>query len=167
MALPWLDTLLALAALDSPQAFLKDLIRVDKPSKAILPVFFHQADACLVTSNAFQVACELNPQLRKTLQVRATSPEVVTALFFFRRGQVSAAREQLELAIAKLHDSPAGIQVLTVFQCERMLKCPVACLDSTRELLRQRERLRPEHPTPNGSLSASPNRGPHSSKLSP
>jgi hypothetical protein len=67
-------------------------------------------------------------------------------LFFFRRGEASKAREQLEPAVLTLHESEAGRQVLTVFQCERMVKVPGSACQATRELLAGRDRLRKPAP---------------------
>ena len=58
------------------------MTRIDNTSRTVLPVFFRQADACVITSNVFEIACELNPQLQKELRVLATSPEVVSSVFF-------------------------------------------------------------------------------------
>ena len=99
----WLDTLLAGQSVGSAEKFLGTVTRMENPSKAILQVFFHQAEACLVTSNGFEVACELNPQLRKNLKVLAVSPEVVPALFFFRPDYTASNRQQMESAILTMH----------------------------------------------------------------
>jgi phosphonate transport system substrate-binding protein len=147
LALPWLDCVLAAQQLEPPERLLASIRKTEKPSKAMLPVFFRQAEACLVTSNAFDTASELNPQLRKELRVLAMSPEVVPAVFFFRCGYKSFAREQLEPSIVALHQSPAGLQVLTVFQCDQMMKCPASCLEATRQLLARRDRLRGATPS--------------------
>jgi phosphonate transport system substrate-binding protein len=106
----------------------------------VLQVFFHQADACLVTSNVFALACELNPQLRKELRVLADSPAVVPSVFFFRSGYVAKLRDQLEPAVVEMDQSPAGQEVLTVFQCDGMIKLPVACLNGSRQLLAEYSR---------------------------
>jgi phosphonate transport system substrate-binding protein len=135
LAAQWLDTLLARQTLGPAKKFFGALTKIESPSKAVLQVFFHQADACLVTSNVFALACELNPQLRKELRVLAVSPEVVPSLFFFRPGYVSKVRDQLEPSILELNKTPAGQEVLTVFQCDGMIKRPVSCLDGSRQLL--------------------------------
>ena len=136
----WLDTLLAGQSLGPAEKLLGTVTKIESPSKAILQVFFHQAEACLVTSNMFEVACELNPQLRKQLMILAVSPDVVPALFFFRPGYASSQRHQLESAILELDKTPAGLQVLTVFQSDGMVKRPISCLDGSRQLLADYER---------------------------
>jgi len=156
LAPQWLDTLLARQSLRPAEFFLGALTKIESPSKAVLQVFFHQADACLVTSNVFALACELNPQLRKQLRVLAVSPEVVPSLFFFRPGYASKVRDQLEPSILELNKTSAGLEVLTVFQCDSMIKRPLSCLDGSRQLLAEygRAQSRTASITPAGSLQS-------------
>src|ERR1019366_2578668 len=156
LALQWFDTLLARQSMGPAEAVLGSLTKNDSPSKAVLQVFFHQADACLVTSNVFALASELNPQLRKELKILAVSPAVVPALFFFPPGYTNTLRQQMESAILSMRKTPAGIQVLTVFQSDGMVQCPLASLDGTRQLLAEYERVknRPAAATPAGSMQS-------------
>lgn len=140
LASAWLDTLLAPASSATKPLPPPLITRIEKPSQPILQVFFHRADACLVTSNAFQVASELNPQLRRSLRVLAVSPPFVPSLFFFHPGHTSPHQATWEAAILELNRTPTGRQVLTVFQADKMEKRPFSCLDSARQVLAQRDR---------------------------
>ena len=51
-----------------------------KPSQAILPVFFKQAEAALVTRATFDTAVELNPQLGAALRTLSRSPQLIPAV---------------------------------------------------------------------------------------
>ena len=84
---------------------------------------------------------ELNPQLGQQLKVLAASPELVPSVFCFRTDFSSSMKEQLLAEIAKVHQSPSGQQVLTMFQSERLEERPVVCLDSALELLVRHRRL--------------------------
>lgn len=142
LALPWLETLMAdHARRQSKQKFESPTI-VENPSKAILQVFFHQADAAVVTAEAFDVACELNPQLRKDLKVLCDSPALISAFFMF---QPSSGRERnmetVEKAILDLHTTPGGRQVLTVMQSSKMKKHPFSILDNTIQFVKKHQRL--------------------------
>jgi phosphonate transport system substrate-binding protein len=143
LSLPWLVGLFAAYSLGLPQEELNRLERVDRPSRALLQVFFRQADAAVVTSNVLATACELNPQLSRELRVLATSPPVVPVLFFFRETYRTPARAALEPAMLTVHESTEGRQVLTVFQSDRMMLCPLSALDGTRDLLTSSTRGRP------------------------
>jgi phosphonate transport system substrate-binding protein len=142
LALPWLETELARGSLGPAKDFFRAITKIENPSKAVLQVFFHQADACLVTSNVFELACELNPQLHQKLRVLAISPAVVPGLFCFRSGYTPGIRDQMESAMMTLNQTPSGLQVLTVFQSDGMVKQPLASLDSTRQLLAEYQRVK-------------------------
>ena len=143
-ALDWLAMLLTEATgavspstADHPRG---TLIKVENTSKAILQVFFGQADAALVTSQAFDLACELNPQLGRDLAVLAVSQPFVPSAFVFRPGYQGWIREQLEAAIMDLPQTVAGRQLLTTFKCSRMEKHPASVLDSTVAFINKHKR---------------------------
>lgn len=141
-AWPWLHTLLAARGLGRPGDCFSSISTVESPSKAVLRVFFHQTDVCLVTTNAFDLACELNPQLRRDLQVLAVSPPMVPSLMFLRPDYRGSAQAELESALVELHLTTAGLQVLTMFLGNRLEKLPLSSLDSTREVFAAFARLR-------------------------
>jgi phosphonate transport system substrate-binding protein len=140
-ALPWLETVLADRGLGRVENLFGEITTTEKPSKGVLQVFFHQADACLLSAGAFEVACELNPQLRKNLKVMAVSPPLISTVLFFRSSCTSHALSEMEATLLELDSSVAGQQVLTVFQSSRMLKQPLASFEPTRRVLTDYHRL--------------------------
>jgi hypothetical protein len=74
--------------------------------------------------------------------VLATSPALIASFFFFRPSYTGAGRQELEAALMDLHTTPAGQQVLTVFQGARMERQPLSCLETTRQLLAEFERVK-------------------------
>lgn len=106
-------------------------------SKAILRVFFGQAKATLVTRDAFDLACELNPQLRKSLHVIAQSPPFITSLMMFRPGWHGKSRDSFEKALLHLQNSPGGKQILTIHQSARMLRVPSSDLQPSVEFVKK------------------------------
>lgn len=131
----WLKSVLAEHAPGTGSSRLENLTIVDNPSKAILQIFFRQSDAAIVTTDAFELACELNPQLRKDIKILSTSPPFFTSFFIFRPTWQGPSRERVESAIMTLHTTPGGQQVLNVFQSSRMEKHPGSILDGTRQFL--------------------------------
>jgi ABC-type phosphate/phosphonate transport system substrate-binding protein len=140
-ALPWLETVLASQHLGPLQDFLGETTPLETPSKSVLRVFFRQSDACLLSTNAFAMACEMNPQLQQQLKVLLTSPPLVPSLMFFRKNYTLRQRRELEHALEILHKTTAGQQVLTVFQGSQVVKRHLAFLDSTRQVLNDSARL--------------------------
>jgi ABC-type nitrate/sulfonate/bicarbonate transport system substrate-binding protein len=158
LAAAWLDTLLSRQSPESADVVMQAVSKVERPSKAVLMVFFGQADACVVTTNVFELAAELNPQLHENLHVIAISPEVVPAVFFFRPDYVVPERTEMEKAIVGLHETEAGLQSLTLFQCDAMTAQSLSCLESTRQLLADCRSGRPALPAATKPGAAFPSR---------
>jgi phosphonate transport system substrate-binding protein len=141
LAQPWLDTLLVKDGGKPSAEWLGKITQCPKLSKVVLPVFFHQSDACVVTRTGFETMCELNPQIGKQLKVIARSPEVVPAVFCFRADYAPSFKEDLFAGVRNLHQTVAGQQVLTIFQSEKIEDQPASCLDSALEMLATHDRL--------------------------
>ena len=138
----WLDILLAERGLGTASSF----FNIEKPSKpqlAILPVFFHQKDACIVTRRAFQTMIELNPQLGRSLKVIATSPNVVPGGFVFRSDAPQSIRDKTLASFEYVNSSPAYQQALTLFQTQQLKVFPTSILDKSFELLATHSRMGP------------------------
>lgn len=142
LAPQWLETLLETRSAALADQVSRNTSNIENASRAVLQVFFRKADASVVTSNVFEMVSELNPQVHKELRVLASSPEVVPNIFFFRSGYTSPVRDKLEAALEAIHNSPAGRQILTVFQCDSMVKRPISILEGTNRMLAEYERLR-------------------------
>ena len=138
----WLDVILSEKNLGPCADHFGQVLTARKLAKVVLPVFFRQQDACIVTRRGFDTMCELNPQVRAQLRVMATSPDLVPVVGFIRRGYVSPLRDTLMAALHGLEKSANGEQVLTLFQVDQMQECPARLLDSARELLVAHRRLK-------------------------
>jgi phosphonate transport system substrate-binding protein len=141
LARPWLDTLLCQNGLKPAEQFAKPVTEARKLTKTVLPVFFRQVDACVVTRKGFKTMVELNPQVGKQLKILASSPPLVPDGFFFRTGYPAQPLEKMINELARIHSTAAGQQVLTVFQTDYMQENPVSCLDNSMELLAAWHRL--------------------------
>ena len=130
----WLEVLLASEGLGLPAAFFADISRVTKPARVALPVFFHQEDACVITRRGLDLIGELNPQVGAQLRILATSPKIVPALTCFRANYPRAQTERVSVAVSRSHLWPAGKQVMTIFQCDRVEAQPLSALNPTRDL---------------------------------
>jgi ABC-type phosphate/phosphonate transport system substrate-binding protein len=137
----WLETRLLQEGLPPAGGFFSDVRGTRRPSQAILPVFFGQADACLTTLYAFQLTCELNPQLARELTVLDRSPEVLGGVIAFRRGYAGPGRERILARLASLHEDPQGKQILRLFGMDRLLPFEPEYLTSAEALIQEHDRL--------------------------
>lgn len=137
----WLDTLLASAHLGAAATFLGRVDSSPKLSHVVLPVFFRQTDACLVTRPGYATMCELNPQLAKQLRILAESPKLVTTLLAFDRDSSPETRRKFRVAITELHNSVVGRQALMLFGTAHLVPADISALHTSLELLHAYERL--------------------------
>jgi phosphonate transport system substrate-binding protein len=142
----WLDTLLGSAHLGAMDTFLGRLESSPKLSRVVLPVFFRQTDACLVTRRGYDTMCDLNPQLAKQLHPLAVSPKLVTTFLAFHKDSPAETRRRFLAAVTDLHKTVAGRQALMLFGSTRLVPADVAVLRTSFELLHAYERLQGKAP---------------------
>lgn len=118
---------------DVPQQVVR-VEEVDSVSKAILPVFFGNADACVVSDEAFQVMKELNPQIGKKLISVQTSPTYLEILLCIWKGYTDD-REVLLDSVADMHMNPSGKQVMMLFRIAKLIEFQESFLENSRNLL--------------------------------
>lgn len=141
LALPWLDTLLLAAGRGPSGESVGKIELAHKPTQAVLPVFFGKADACLVSQSAYDTMTEMNPQIRQRLRLIARSPKFLSAFMVLRLDLEADLKRTIASAMGELHQSPAGAQILSLFQGQPLAKMPLSVLDSARAMLAQREQL--------------------------
>jgi ABC-type phosphate/phosphonate transport system substrate-binding protein len=142
LAPAWLDTAVADV---SPGGFDRHFSQVTycgRLSKAVLPVYFQQADVCLVEHRSFLLMSELNPQLSRDLQVILRSPKIVPHMLAFHRRCAPAKQAAFRKALLDLHQSAAGKQALTLFQSGKLLTADHTILRSAVEIATASDRIR-------------------------
>lgn len=146
LARVWLDTLLASAHLEAAETFLGRIESNAKLSSVVLPVFFRQTDACLITKRGYRTLCELNPQLAAQLRPLATSPGFITAFLVFHKDSAPEMRHRFLQAITDLHKTIEGQQALMLFGGTHLVRADLSVLHSSLELLRTYEKLKGKPP---------------------
>jgi ABC-type phosphate/phosphonate transport system substrate-binding protein len=135
LAVIWLDTILLNKGLEPAEAFFGVIESEKNAGKVILPVFFNQADACVVTRTMYNTMVELNPQIGQKLKTIEVSPALVPSFFCFTRNSDIKIREKVLKEISRWHLSTFGKQSLTMFQCDGLETHPISCLDSALNLI--------------------------------
>jgi ABC-type phosphate/phosphonate transport system substrate-binding protein len=118
---------------------------VDKESRSqrqVFNLFFGKADAAVVRGYAFELAVELNPQIREQVRVLERIPIYPGALGLFGRQTDPAFREYVIGKVPSIQKHPRGQQILQVMQTERVIRFPRSILDPIQALLREHESLR-------------------------
>ncbi|MCK4794961.1 MAG: PhnD/SsuA/transferrin family substrate-binding protein [Desulfobacteraceae bacterium] len=142
ITLLWLDTLLLKRGLPESRNFLRSVRMVDKVSQAVLPVFFRQADACIVTLDSWKTLCELNPQLKKQLHILEQSPGYLGAVFVIKKNLPLQKRERFVKTVLAAQAKPELKQILMLFRFNGMVKFKQSHLKTIEALVKENNALK-------------------------
>ena len=137
----WIDLYLLEKGLPTARAHFGKVESVAKPSRAVLPVYFGQADACVVGEDAFTTLAELNPQLTEELEVLAKSPGYLMGLLCFTQACGTEIREAVSEAALRIDTEEEGRQTLTLFRASGVSKYHPSFLTNIEYLLRRHSEL--------------------------
>jgi phosphonate transport system substrate-binding protein len=135
LSFTWLRWLMMEKKLGSAEDYFKKITWVEKLNQAVLPVFFKQADACLVNRNGLDIMAELNPQIAKQVKIIEKSSPYIAVVFCFRRDYQSPIKQIVINDMQEMVDSTAGGQLLTIFQMEDMAQVSIAEFENIISLL--------------------------------
>jgi ABC-type phosphate/phosphonate transport system substrate-binding protein len=117
----WLNSLLKRNGLPEKNTFFNNSREVNKSLHSILPVFFKQADCCVVSSNDFETMKELNPQLESELFIIARSPSYLRSVFCFTKNFSLQEKNDILSVTFKLDSYARGRQILALFRFDGIL----------------------------------------------
>lgn len=140
----WLETRLLQDGLPASKDFFSEVDQTKKLNSAILPVFFSQTDACLVTKAGFEMAGELNPQVRAQLRILASSDPLIPGIGSARASINPGTLHEFREAAFHLSDSVSGQHILNLFQCEAIVTVTPEEFAPTRSFLEKYEQLTSE-----------------------
>jgi ABC-type phosphate/phosphonate transport system substrate-binding protein len=138
----WIETLLMRDGHSSIESFFSSLKETRTTSRGIMPVFFRQADACVVTRQLFNLAAEMNPQIGRELVPIAWMGKLSHGIISVDRRLPEKLREKIRQAFLSLPESPDGKQLLMLFQVSKMVPFRPEYLTATEALFTEHQRLK-------------------------
>ncbi|HTP65811.1 MAG TPA: PhnD/SsuA/transferrin family substrate-binding protein [Geobacteraceae bacterium] len=138
----WIETLVMKEGYPEAGLFFSSIRTARTPSQILLPVFFRKADACVLTRNAYDVACELNPQIGRELKVIARINRLAGGVIAIHRDLPEERKQKVKQALLTLHEDPEGKQMFVIFQLHRLVPYRPEYLKATEALLAEHRELR-------------------------
>ncbi len=138
----WIETLLLREGVQEMGQFFSSVVEARSASQILPPVFFRKADAGVVISDTFNVACELNPQIGRELKVIARIKGLVGGIIAARHDQPEERKQRVKQALLTLHEDPEGKQMFVIFQLNRLVPYRPEYLKATEALLAEHRELK-------------------------
>lgn len=115
----WLETLLKAHDLPQSHDYFTQISAADKPARIILPVFFGQADACLVPESAYRTMVELNPQINTRLTILERSPGFIKTIHCTTNLMPEHMVDRFIKDGIRMDDTVHGRQLLLIFHVKK------------------------------------------------
>ena len=115
----WLDHELRVRALPERDRFFRATETVDKSSAAVLRGLLREGTGLSRLPQSLRYAAERNPQLEQQLRPLLVSPDIVGSVICVWSGDWPH-KQDLLAALAELHQSVQGRQILAVFRTGRL-----------------------------------------------
>lgn len=138
----WIETMLMRKCNSSMEKYFSSVKESRTASHGIMPVFFRQADACVVTRHVFNLTAEMNPQLGKELVPIASRDKLSNGIISVDRRLPADTKDKIRQAFLTLPDSPDGKQLLMLFLVNRFIPFRPEYLTSTEALFAEHQRLK-------------------------
>ena len=138
----WLEVLLLKEGNMRRDTYFREVKESPKISKAIMAIFFKQADAAIVTRSGLEISQQLNPQVGTQLNVLAESPNLSDFVVCMNPHTSEGFRKKLSGALTRLNDSKSGKQLYVIFQTNGITPFESVYLDGLENLQREHKRLR-------------------------
>jgi len=121
MYIAWLETMLMEEGGKGINSYFSSVKETRTSAKAIMPVFFRQADACIVTRQVLELTAELNPQINRELMIISRKGKLSQGVIAVDRRLSEERKEKLRQAFLTLHQTPEGQQLLMLFKVRKLV----------------------------------------------
>jgi ABC-type phosphate/phosphonate transport system substrate-binding protein len=138
----WLETLAMKEGAWSAAGLFSSIKETRGASQALMSVFFHKTDACIITRSAFEISSELNPQLSRELKVIANIGRLAGGIVAFRQDFPEERKQKVRQALLTLHDDQDGKQMFVLFQLSRLEEYRPEYLQATEALFAEYRNLK-------------------------
>jgi hypothetical protein len=136
----WLEQVLSAGGQSPARLHFASVTPVTKISKTVLPVFFGQREAAVVTASGFATMAELNPQIGRDLAVMAQSEPLTVGIVILRDTFNPSLRDAVVEGVLALADDANGRQILRLFGYDSLEPMATGALDGARTLYAQQAR---------------------------
>jgi hypothetical protein len=134
----WLDVSLAKNNIPDKSKFFKKIISTEKESQLILDLFFGHLDACIVSTTAFALMTELNPQVGDKLISIQNSPKYLWGVTCFTKMfNNDKYRDVFYKSAIQVSNLNSGKQLFSMIKINELVPFKMEYLNSFKDLMKE------------------------------
>lgn len=138
----YLETLLLEHQLPITKSFFSQIQNNETTNAALVDLFFKKVDAALVNESQYEVAAELNPQLRAQTQILEASEPYIIFVTAFTKSIPEQKIPGIRNSLLSVEKTSAGRNVLRLMKAQGFKEIPLSELDNVRTLIAKNKRLK-------------------------
>jgi len=140
----YLETLLLENKQALPKQFFSEVLMTETSNRALVDLLFKKADATLVNENQFNIAAELNPQLRSNIKILSESEPYLIFVTALSKNTPTQEIRAIKNSLFTVHKTAKGRSVLNLLKIQGFQEVSSADLDNVRVLIAKNKRLKAE-----------------------
>lgn len=140
----YLETLLLENKQVLPKRFFSEILTPDTSNRALVDLFFKKADVALINENQFNIAAELNPQLRSNIKILSESEPYLIFVTALSKNTPAQEAEAIKNSLLTVHKTSKGRSVLNLLKLQGFQEISKTDLDNVRALIAKNKRLKAE-----------------------
>lgn len=137
----FLETLLLENKLPTTQRFFAETLSVDTSNKAMVDLFFNKVDVALITEDQYEIATELNPQLKAQTKVLIASEPYLVLVTALTKSTPTQEANAIKNSLLTVNKTAKGRRILGLMKVQNFQEISSSDLDNVRALIEKNKKL--------------------------
>jgi hypothetical protein len=137
----WLKSIIGGEYKLNMENFFLKLNYLDTESQCVNSVFFKNDNACVVREDVYNLACELNPQIKEKTKVLRKSEKLLHSIFCLTNKFTEEERQKFIDAVFKIQSTPDGEQILNLFKRTKLIAYKDEYIENIKRLYNNNNRI--------------------------
>ncbi len=138
----YLETLLLENKLATSEHFFMETQNTETSNRALIDLFFKKADVALVSESLFNIAAELNPQLRAQTKILVSSEPYLIFISALTKNTPAEEVDGIKESLLTIHKTARGRQIMKLMKFQSFQEIPLSDLDNVRALMAKYQSLK-------------------------
>jgi phosphonate transport system substrate-binding protein len=136
------ETLFLERKLPAMSQFFSEIQLSETSNGALVDLFFKKVDATLMSEHQFEIAAELNPQLRLQTKVLESSEPYLTFIAALTKTTPEPQINGIKNSLYSIHNTAKGRHILNLMKMQGFKEVSLSDLDNIRVLIEKNKRLK-------------------------